>query len=118
MSDSADPYIYLDGNDKEEIFDLTRPNTSTGEDEAAAGLTGLTVHYSLTKAGAAIHADVTETLAEYASTAGRYHATMEGDSITARLSALENPRIQAVVKDSGGNVKCSFDRFVVAARTG
>lgn len=117
-TESIDPNIYLDGNDKHEAFDLTTPAALTGEDSAATGLTGLTVHYSATKGGATIHADLTAALTEYASTAGRYYATEEGSAITAQLSALAGQRVFAVIKDSGGNVKCSFDRFVVAVRTG
>lgn len=115
-TDPVDPNIYLDGNDKHEAFDLTTPSTTTGEPVAATGLTGLTVHYSLTRSGATIHADVSKSLAEYASTPGRYHATQTGASITARLGSLGGERIYAVIKNGAGTVQANFERFVAAVR--
>jgi hypothetical protein len=112
MSDVTDHFLYLDGNDKVEQFALTTPNALTGEDEAATGLTGLTIHYTLTQGGSAIHADVTKTLAEYADTLGTYHATMPGVSITTYLANKGGTRVFAVLKDSSGTVKRSFDRYV------
>lgn len=108
----TDEYIYLDGNDKIEQFDLTTPDSTTGEDTPATGLSSLTVHYSATKSGATIHASLTKTLAERSEVPGRYYATEEGSDITAQLTAYANQRIFAVVKDSGGNVLKSFPRFV------
>jgi hypothetical protein len=111
-TESVDPNIYLDGNDKVERFALTTPDSDTGDDEAATGLTGLTVHYSLTRGGAAVHASLTKSLTEYSGTLGTYHATMDGADITTRLANKGGTRIFAVLADSAGHVKGSFDRYV------
>lgn len=111
-----DPNIYLNGNDKHEMFDLTTPSSTTGEDSAATGLSGLTVHYSLAKDGAAIHADLTASLTEYSETPGRYWTTMTGSAIATRLADYAGRRIFAVVKNGGVNVQGNGDRFVVASR--
>ena len=116
-AETADTNIYLDGNDKHEAFDITKPDDDTGEDVVADGLTTLSVHYAAARGGAAIHADLTESLTEYAGTAGRYHATMEGSAITAQLAGYAGQRIFAVLTDSAGNVKGSVERFVQANRT-
>lgn len=112
----TDEFVYLDGNDKIEQFDLTTPGENDGEPIPATGLTGLTVHYAATKGGGEIDSTLRKDLVERTEMPGRYYATMEGSDITDKLSGHANQRVFAVLKDSSGDVKKSFDRFVKSDR--
>lgn len=106
--------VYLD-NDWEFIWPGTRQNTSTGEEEDAAGLAGLTARFSLTKGGATIHADLSKSLAERATTAGEYFAIADGDVLRTHLLAYAGLYIWEVFGD-GTNVLYSVQRKVMTSR--
>ena len=86
--------IVLD-NDYELEVSVTRKNTSTGADEAAPALT-ITGRLSATVGGAAIHADLSKTLAERTSKTGTYYATIGGDALRTHLASVVNQSIYAV----------------------
>ncbi len=76
--------LYLNGNDDEAELTLTRKNATTGAEEAATGLTGLTVYLSATPGGSAIHASLSKSLAERGTT-GIYFAVFEGTDLDTQL---------------------------------
>ena len=78
--------LYLD-NDFEPEYAVTRKNADTGIEEAATGLTGLTVCVSATPGGTTIHTDLEKDMGERASTAGTYYAVIDGDKLRAHLLA-------------------------------
>ena len=106
--------LYLD-NDFEPEYAITRKNTSTGDDEVAAGLTGLTVRISATDGGATIHADLSKTLSERASTDGTYYAVIDGDDLRAQLASYAGSTVYVVAGD-GTNVLVSDAYVVVGTR--
>jgi NADPH-dependent curcumin reductase CurA len=73
------------GADYEVVVKVYRKNTATGRTEPAAGLTGCTAYFALTRGGAAIHADVTVALTERSGTAGEYFAILDAAAIDAHL---------------------------------
>lgn len=103
--------IYL-SNDYLAEWSLTTPNASTGDEEAADGLT-LTVWLSATDGGAAIHASLSKTATERASEAGTYAATFEGTDLATHLADYR--RVWEVFGDST-NVLVSVARPVKAIR--
>lgn len=107
--------IFLGGNDFESEFAVTRKNSATGASEAAASLTGLTSHLSLTDGGATIHADVSVSMAERSSTAGTYFGVIEGDKIDTHLAALAGSVVWEVFGDAT-NVYVSKEHHVFATR--
>jgi hypothetical protein len=75
------------GADYEVVVKVYRKNTATGRTEPAAGLTGCTAYFALTRGGAAIHADVTVALTERSGTAGEYFGIMDAAAIDTYLPA-------------------------------
>lgn len=108
-------HIYLDNDFLVEVT-LTRPNASTGEDEAADGLTG-TAFISATRGGAAIHAAMSGSLAERAGTPGTYHLTFDGADITTHLAAYAGDTVYECVQ-FGSDFKEYRPRLVRAVRDG
>lgn len=106
-------FVYLDNDDEPEIA-ITRKNTSTGVEEAAAGLT-LTVHLSLTKDGAAINADLTRTASERASKPGTYFAIMDGDKLRSHVAGSAGKVLQ-YVWIAGDDIKANEAVLIIAAR--
>ena len=104
--------IYLD-NDYEPEYELTRRDESSGDEEAAAGLTGLLVWLSATDGGAAIHASLSKSLTERAGESGTYYAVIEGDDLATHLADYR--RVYEVFGD-GTNVQTSIVRDVRATR--
>lgn len=76
--------IYLD-NDYEAEYTLTRKNTDTGADEAATGLSSLTVRISATDGGAAIGA--LSVSASERGSLGIYYGIFDGDALRTALAA-------------------------------
>lgn len=109
----AEP-IYLDGNDDEPQHAVTRRNATTGADEAATGLTGLTFRLSATRNGAAIDASLSKTATER-STTGIYYATFEGADLATYLAAYVGRNVYQIFGDAS-NVNYSLSRPVVAVR--
>jgi hypothetical protein len=110
----ADVILYP-GNDFEVEVAITRRNASTGASEAADGLEDLEAWLSLTHGGAAIHADLTKTLTERASTPGLYYAVIEGSEITTHLAPLGPLVVYRVIADDG-NIKLSTKLTVALVR--
>ena len=98
-------------NDWEALWPFTRHNTSTGILEAAAGLVGLTARLSATDGGAAIHANLSVSILERASTPGEYFGIIQGDDLRTHLAAYIGKVIWEVVGD-GTNVFISEARRV------
>ena len=111
----ASPYIYLGGNDYLIEHDAERPATTTGEGEAAAGLSGISGWISATDGGAAIHATLSVSLTERSGTPGRYFGILDGADIATRLSAYAGQFCYEVV-DDGGNIESSFPIKVLPTR--
>lgn len=103
-------------NDWEMVWPGTRRNTATGVNEAAASLTGLTGRISDTDGGSAIHADLSKSMAERASTPGEYFAIVDGDALRTHLATSYIGRIVWEVFGDGTNVVYSQPRLVVARR--
>jgi hypothetical protein len=106
--------LFIDGNDDEPEVTLTRRNATTGADEAATGLTGLTFRLSLTRNGATINAALTKTATERG-TLGIYYATFEGSDLTTYLAAHAGRTIYQIFGD-GSNINHSIARKVYAVR--
>lgn len=105
--------LYLD-NDFEFEYAITQKNASTGVDEAADGLFGLTAGVSLTDGGAAIHGDLEVDASERATTVGTYYGVFEGDDLRTHLAAYVGDTVYVVFGD-GTNVLVS-DRYRVVER--
>ena len=109
----SEKVIYLD-NDFEPELRLTRKNASTGDLEAATGLTGLTGRLSATDAGATIHASLSVSLTERGTT-GIYYGTIEGDNLRTHLASYAELPVWFVGGD-GTNVFVSEPYTVKAVR--
>lgn len=81
--------------------DVTRWATTTGEDEAATGLVGLTAHISLTRTGSAIDASLSKSLAERSATAGRYYCTFDRADLQTHLAAYTGRAVWVIVAKTG-----------------
>ena len=99
--------IYLD-NDYEAEYTVTRKNASTGADEAATGLTGLTVRISATDGGSAL--GTTPSLTGAASERGAlgiFYKEFDGDTLrTVLASSYVGVRVWVIFGD-GTNVLTS-----------
>ena len=113
MSTRGEP-IYLDGNDDMARVALTRVNTTTGEDEAATGLTGLTFRVAATENGSAINAALSVAAAEIGTT-GEYYAVLQGSDLTTYLATYAGKDVYQVFGD-GLNVNVVVVRQVLPAR--
>lgn len=91
--------IYLD-NDHEFEADIKRKATTTGELEAAAGLTGVTGHFSATDGGDAI-ATTSTPLTERAAKAGRYYGILDATTLNTALAGHINRTVYRVILVSG-----------------
>lgn len=91
--------VYLD-NDHKFRYAVKRDNNSTGVAEAAASLSGVTAHFSLTDGGAAIGSTSTA-LTEYASKAGTYAGVLDKTTLNTALSAYANIVVYEVFVVSG-----------------
>jgi len=111
MADS----IYLD-NDYEVQYVVTRRATTTGAIQAAAGLTGLTVHLAATPQGATIHADLSVSATERSATAGTYYALFQGDDLRVRLAAYVNRTVYAVLTNTADDVEAILPLVVRESR--
>lgn len=103
-------------NDWEFEYKARRKNASTGEQEPAAGLTGLYGHFSATDAGAMIHATLRKPLAERSGAPGIYYAIAEGDDLRANLAPTYTGQVIFEVFGDGTNVLTSIPRRVGAIR--
>lgn len=111
MSDIPD--LYLD-NDHEFEFDVKRKATTTGEIEAAAGVSSVSAHFSLTDGGAAIGSTSTS-LTERSAKAGRYFGILDKATLNTDLAAYANRKVFRVfVVD--GDAETSEPVTVRAAR--
>lgn len=109
--------LYLNNNDDEPEKAVTRKNTATGATEAATGLTGLTFRLAATPTGAAIHANLSKTATERASTPGTYFAVFEGTDLHTQLnSATYIGRDVYEIFSDGANVNYVVARKVVEVR--
>lgn len=106
--------IFLD-NDYEICWPMTRKNTATGLDEPASGLTGVIGKLSATDGGAAIHATLSITLAERASTPGEYFGILQGDDLRTQLASLTGQVVYECIGDGVNEFIC-VARKVLAHR--
>jgi len=91
--------IYLD-NDHEFEYDIKRKATTTGELEAAAGLSAVTAHFSASDGGSAIGTTSTA-LTERSAKAGRYAGIIDRATLNTELAAYANQRVYRVFVVSG-----------------
>ena len=108
--------LYVDGNDDEAEATVSRTNATTGLEEAATGLTGLTFRLSATRGGATIHATLSKSATERGTT-GVYFAIYEGSDLTAQLANATyiGKDIYEVFGD-GANVNTNVVRRVMRHR--
>jgi len=106
--------LYLD-NDHEFEYALTRKNTASGADEAAAGLSSLTARISATDGGATIDSDLTVNASERSGTLGTYYGVFDGDKLREHLLAYAGKKVYVVFGD-GTNVLVSDVYTVVEKR--
>lgn len=99
MSCTTTVEVYLD-NDYEFEYDVRRKNSTTGESEAAASLSGVSAHFSLTDGGSAISGTSTS-LSERSATAGRYYGTLDKADLNTALSSYANQTLYEVFLVSG-----------------
>lgn len=66
-------------------IDVERQATATGDYEAYAGITGVTMHLSATEGGAAIDATLSQSAAERSGTPGRLYANFDVDDLQTHL---------------------------------
>jgi hypothetical protein len=104
--------LYLGGNDDMPRAAVTRINTTTGLEEAATGLTGLTFKLAATETGAAINAALSKTATEIGAT-GEYQATFEGADLVTYLTAGVD--VYQIFGDAA-NVNLVVARRVVSVR--
>ena len=76
-------------DDYEFEFDATRKATTTGNLEAAAGLSGVSAHFATTKGGPAI-AGTSTSLTERSAKDGRYYGILDAAAIRTALAAYKN----------------------------
>lgn len=81
--------------------DITRWGLTTGESEAAAGLSGLTAHISLTRSGASVDASLTKSLNERTATPGRYWCTFDRADLQTHLAAQVGRSVYVIVTKVG-----------------
>jgi hypothetical protein len=86
--------VYLD-NDHEFRYRLTRAATTTGVTEAAASLSSVTAHFSLTDGGAAI-AGTSTSLTERSAKAGSYFGVLDKADLNTALAAYVNQKVYEV----------------------
>ena len=110
----AKDWLYTDGNDDRAKAKLTRENETTGEVEAASGLTGLTLRLSASPNGVAIHSSLSKPAVERG-TSGFYYATFEGSDLAAHLAAFIGKVVYQTCGD-GINVNDTVPRRVKAVR--
>ena len=109
----SDKNLYLD-NDFEIEFAFQRKNATTGNLEAASGLT-LTGRFSATDAGLTIHASLSVSLTERGST-GIYAGVVQGDDLRTQLAAAYVGKTVWLVGGDGTNVLVSTPYTVKATR--
>lgn len=107
--------LALDNDFDFEVMAKKRSIT-TRRRQAATGLSNLRVRFSLTKNGAAIHADLDVGMVEASLKPGTYFVTFDGDVLRARLSGLIGTKIYAVFGD-GLNVNTNTLYVVREFRT-
>jgi len=107
--------LYLNGNDYEAEFTLTRKNAATGAVEADAGHLGLTVRLAATPTGAAIDATLQKALAERASLAGTFFAVIAGADINTKLASFVGKSVWEICTD-GATIFAAVEREVLADR--
>ena len=103
-------------NDFEFEYALTRKNTATGADEAAAGLSSLTARVSLSEEGgptpSEVHTDLSVSASERSGKAGTYYGVFDGDKLRTHLLPYVGTRVWVVFGD-GINVLRNDDYVVV-----
>ncbi len=91
--------------DFEAEVDIKRKAATTGNEEAAAGLSGVTFRIAGTPGGAAL-GSLSVAASERSAKGGRYHATFDtGDLVSALAASHLNVEVYLVVSKSG-----DFDR--------
>lgn len=80
--------------------DVTRHASTTGEHEAASGLSGLNAHIAATATGTAI-GTLSLALAERAQTPGRYWCSFDRAALQTHLSAFLKRHVWVVVTKAG-----------------
>lgn len=94
MATSTTAVVPLD-NDYEYEYDVTRKATTTGEREAAKGLSSVTAHFSATDGGADIGSTET-TLTERSAKDGRYYGILDKAQLNTDLTAYLGQTIYEV----------------------
>ncbi len=106
--------LYLHETDEPEVY-LSRKNVSTGADEPAEGLTTLTVTYSATEEGSAIHSTLTQTMTERTRSPGVYYASILGTDKAAHLSVGDT--VYRRIHDGPVNIDTAHQLVVHEVRT-
>jgi hypothetical protein len=91
-------------NDYRVAYDVTAPNSTTGEDDPASGLV-LNIRLALTPGGSAIDTSLNKTATELPGAAGTYACVFEGSDITLYLATVN--AVWVVVQAGVGDILCS-----------
>lgn len=102
--------IFLDGNNHEPEFVVTRKNASTREEEAAAGLT-LRVKISATKTGDAL-GTLDAVAAEAAGAPGTYFASFAGAAVESALRAYLGQKVWEILYDAADTIQAAHPQEV------
>jgi hypothetical protein len=84
--------------------DVERQATTTGDYEAYAGLSGLTMHLSATEGGSAIDASLSKSASERSAESGRQFATFDVDDLQTHLLPTYNRRTVWLVLTKSGEL--------------
>jgi len=98
-------------------LDVERQATTTGDYEAYAGITGVTMHLSATEGGATIHANLSKAASERSAEAGRIYATFDVADLQTHLlgsPSYRNKTVWLVLTKSGEMVGKSLACLVTS----
>lgn len=95
--------VFLDGNDHEPEFDITRRNTSTGVLEPATGLS-LRVRMAATVDGAALDASLDVPMTERPGKPGSYFGSLPGPAMHTYLAPYLDSDVYELVYDTTGHI--------------
>lgn len=95
--------VYLN-SDHEFEFDVKRKATTTGNIEAAAGLSGAQAWFSATDGGSAL-GSTTTSLSERSATAGRIYGILDAATLASALTASLNSVVYEVLSIPGDDLR-------------
>lgn len=106
------------GNDDRALALIETLDTANPPDMIpATGLTDITVRWSLTETGAAVHASLQKTAAELGNS-GYYTAVMAGADLDTHLGSYVGQTVYRIWANAGNNIKNRVTAHLVVAAVG